>query len=111
MTRLFPVLLVLAVACGGQKPAPDSTVAPSSMPVRTDAPPEPEKTEDGPPPAVKAPGNLPRMTQDELDAAYAKLNACVAECAADDADCARACRVEHDPGQVEVISMPQAPPE
>ena len=95
MIRCLPLLLSLLsgvfMACTGTKHeggAPD--IAPA--------------TRKGPPSSVKAPGNLPVLTQSELAAEDAARKACTDACA-DDA-CRSACMEKYPIRQVEVIPDP-----
>ena len=90
-----------------------ATTSPETTPA------EPPAAEE-PAPDVKAPGNLPVMTEAELVAAEAQLQSCIDDCVKANqmravspqeirVDCERGCNEEHFIGQVEVIDAPGLP--
>ncbi len=96
MIKYLTILLLCAGCAGG-------------TPVETAAPSVDTAVADTATPDVKAPGNLPKMTQAELDAADAARKGCLTE-AGDDAAKIAACHEKHPVLQVEVIpDVPAVP--
>lgn len=79
--------MLLLLACARTPPAPPPVAAPEAHEVRTD---------------VKAPGNLPVLTESELAAEDATRQSCIEACA-EDAGCEQACMEATPVRQVEVV--------
>ena len=122
LTRVLVVLLLTACSGTSTTRAP---VGAGSQPVRTPVVPtatddkveeaveDVAKEDEAPPPGVKAPGNLPVMTQSEVDAMVEAHKACFDACDQQDTDCRQRCDLDHPIPQVEVIpdGPVTAPPE
>ena len=110
---------IVWTACVTTTPEPVSVEASPAAPAAEDASSAEALTTPSPPAEVKAPGNLPVMTEAELIEAAEAEAACVTQCVQENQmrsvspqeiriDCERECNEAHFTGQVEVI--PEADP-